>query len=219
MSKNARMRARFPDPLGFILRGLRWLNTQWLRITYPFASMGSKVSIHPTCRLNRMNAHRIKIGSNVMMEKDAMLDLNRSSEEQGEPVIVIDDNCVINRRTQIGAKNLIHIERDVLIAQDVLIVDNNHAYEDIAAPIRDQGYTSGGRILIGEGSFIARGAAIICSRGELILGRGCFVGAYTVVTRSAPPFSVLYGNPARIVRQFDPAKQAWVVGNSHVAEH
>ena len=60
--------------------------------------------------------------------------------------IVIEDNCVINWRSQIDGKNHIHLERDVLVAQDVLIVDQNHAYEDTDAPIGTQGFTPGGRI-------------------------------------------------------------------------
>ncbi len=179
-------------------------------MTYPFASMGSKVSIHPTCTIDRMNAHRIKLGNEIRMEKDSSLGLSVPPDEPGEPIIVIEDNVVIHWRSQIGAKNLIHIERDVLIAQDVLIVDQNHQYEDISVPIVDQGFTAGGTIRIGQGTFIAHGAAIICSQGDLVLGRNCVVAAHTVVTRSAPPYSVLYGNPAKVIRQFDPVKKVWV---------
>jgi acetyltransferase-like isoleucine patch superfamily enzyme len=187
-------------------------------MTYPFVSMGSKVSIHHTCFIDRKNAHRIKLGSNIRIEKDTCLGLSVPTEEEGEPVIVIDDNCVIHWRTQIGGKNRIHLEHDVIVAQDVLIVDQNHAYDDITIPIGDQGFTEGGTIRIGQGSYIGHGAAIICSRGELVLGRNCVVAAHAVVTRSAPPYSVLYGNPAVIVRQFDPAKQAWVTGSVRATE-
>jgi acetyltransferase-like isoleucine patch superfamily enzyme len=187
-------------------------------MTYPFAAMGSKVSIHHTCFIDRKNAHRIKLGKDIRIEKDTCLGLSVSPEEQGEPVIVIDDNCVIHWRTQIGAKNRIHLERDVIVAQDVLIVDQNHEYEDTTIPIGDQGFTKGGTIRIGQGSYIGHGSAIICSRGELVLGRNCVVAAHAVVTRSAPPYSVLSGNPAMIVRQFDPVKQAWVLGSVRSAE-
>jgi acetyltransferase-like isoleucine patch superfamily enzyme len=50
------------------------------------------------------------------------------------------------------------------------------------------------------------------------VGRNCFVAAHAVVTRSAPPYSVLSGNPARIVRQFDPVKQVWVLGSVRLAD-
>ena len=47
------------------------------------------------------------------------------------PLIVIDDNCHIGYGSIISAKNRIHLERDVLVGQQVIIVDHNHAYEDI----------------------------------------------------------------------------------------
>jgi acetyltransferase-like isoleucine patch superfamily enzyme len=215
---HTRPRAKYQDPLKVFPRALRRLYSEWLRMSYPFASIGSKVSIDYTCSIDRMNAHRIKLGSHIRMEKYASLGVSLPVEEEGDPVIVIEDNCVIHWRSQIGAKNLIHIERDVLIAQDVLIVDQNHAYEDITIPVAEQGFTDGGRIRIGQGTFIAHGAAIICSQGELVLGRNCVVAAHAVVTRSAPPYSVLYGNPAKIIRQFDPVKQAWVVGPARPVE-
>ncbi len=219
MSYSARSRARFQDPLKLVPRILRKLYSEWLRLTYPFASMGSKVSIHPTCFIDRKNAHRIKLGNGIRIEKDTCLGLSVPvEEEREEPVIVIDDNCVIHWRTQIGAKNRIHLERDVIVAQDVLIVDQNHAYEDTTIPIGDQGFTKGGTIRIGQGSYVGHGAAIISSRGDLVLGRNCYVAAHAVVTRSAPPYSVLSGNPAMIVRQFDPVKQTWVVGSVRSAE-
>jgi len=212
MSRKNRSRARFQDPVKVVPRVLRKLHSEWLRVTYPFAAMGPKVSIHPTCTISRKDAHRIQLGSHINIEKDACLRVC-GPEDEGDPVIVIEDNCVINWRSQIDAKNRIHLEAGVLVAQDVLIVDQNHAYEDVSTPIRDQGLTAGGTVRIGEGCFIAHGASIICSRGDLVLGRNCVVAAHAVVTRSAPPFSVLSGNPAMIVRQFDPVKQVWVVGS------
>jgi acetyltransferase-like isoleucine patch superfamily enzyme len=92
----------------------------------------------------------------------------------------------------------------------VVIADHGHAYEDVTRPISEQGITEGGRIRIGRGSWIGNGAAIVCSRGELVLGQNCVVAANAVVTRSFPPFSVVVGNPARAVRQFDQDKKAWV---------
>jgi acetyltransferase-like isoleucine patch superfamily enzyme len=218
MANKTRSRARFQDPMKLIPRVLRKLHSEWLRLTYPFVSMGRKTSIHPTSFIDRKNAHRIKLGAFIRIEKDTCLGLSVPPEEDGEPVIVIDDNCVIHWRTQIGAKNRIHLERDVIVAQDVLIVDQNHAYEDITLPIGEQGFTKGGTIRIGEGSYIGHGSAIICSRGSLTLGRNCVVAAHSVVTRSAPPYSVLSGNPAMIVRQYDPVKQTWVVGSVRAAE-
>jgi acetyltransferase-like isoleucine patch superfamily enzyme len=118
----------------------------------------------------------------------------------------------------VSAKNCIHIERDVIIAQSTLIVDHSYAHEDGTPPICEPGDTEGGRIRIGEGTWIGQRAAILCTRGELVLGRNCVVAANAVVTHSYPPHSVIFGNPARVIKQFDPAKNAWVLGSVRSAE-
>jgi acetyltransferase-like isoleucine patch superfamily enzyme len=46
-----------------------------------------------------------------------------------------------------------------------------------------------------------------------VLGRNCVVAANAVVTRSFPPYSVIFGDPARVIKQFHPVKNAWVLGS------
>jgi acetyltransferase-like isoleucine patch superfamily enzyme len=202
--------ARFEDPLSFISRAMTKLYTLWLSATYPFASKGRNLSVHYPCVLNRPAAQRVKLGSSVIIRKDAWLNIVPTSI--GELSLVIDDNCLIGARSVISAKNFIHLEHDVILATSVLIMDHNHAYEDISLPIRLQGVTPGGRIRIEQGCWIGQGAAIVCNEGELVIGRNSVVGANSLVTRSFPPFSVIVGNPSRLARQFDPAKEVWVGG-------
>lgn len=199
------------DPLDFFPRALTKLYSLWVSGTYPFASIGRKVSFHFTSQISRPRAGRISLGNSVSLRKDAWLNV-ATEDPSGEPVIVLEDNCHIGYGSIISAKNLIHLERDVMVGQQAIMVDHNHGYEDIAMPVIKQGITDGGRIRIGQGSWIGHGAAIICPNGELTLGRHCVVAANSVVTRSAPPYSVLSGNPARIVKQFDLATQTWVMG-------
>jgi acetyltransferase-like isoleucine patch superfamily enzyme len=193
----------------------------WVSATYPFASKGSNLSIHYTTLLNRRMAPAIKLGTSVIIRNNAWINTVHLSEADDGVKIVIDDHCVINAQCVISAKNNIHLERHVMVSACALIMDHNHAYEDIGLPIQAQGPTPGGTIRIEQGCWIGHGAAIVCGQGELVLGRNSVVAANALVTRSFPPYSVIVGNPARLARQFDTAKGTWVGGTSRpvMSEH
>ncbi len=201
------------DPLRLLPRSLTKLYSIWVSLTYPFASNGRNLSVHYTSKLLRSRAHRIKLGNSVQINKDAILDVLAPPEQEGEPIIVLDDFAQIGYRCLLSAKNHIHIERDVIMAQGVAIIDHGYAHEDGTYPFHEPGVTGGGRIHIGQGSWIGQGAAIVSTGGDLVLGRNCVVAARAVVTRSFPPHSVIFGNPGRVIKQFDPARNIWVLGS------
>ena len=199
------------DPLKLIPRLLTRMNSIWVSRTYPFASIGRNVSFHFTSNLSRQRATRISIGNSVAVKEHAWLNV-ATDDPTGEPTIVIEDNCVIAVGSILTARNQIHLERSVNVAQQVLISDHNHAYENIEEPILEQGITEGGRIRIGEGSWIGHGAVILCARGELTIGRHCVVSANSVVLQSIPDYSVVFGIPAKVIRQYDGTSNTWRVG-------
>lgn len=198
------------DPLRLPSRITTKLYSWWVRATYPFASIGRDVEIHYPWDFRRYLARRVKLGNSVLIGKDVQFGVSCPNGENGEPMIVIEDGCVIQRRCQISAKNRVHLEPGVLVSASVLIMDHNHVFEDITRPIKDQGISTGGTIRIEQGCWIGFGAAVVCNQGELVLGRNSVVAANALVTKSCPPNSVLVGNPARVARYFDAAKNAWM---------
>lgn len=206
------------DPLVLLRRLSIRLYSLWVSRTYPFAAVGSNLSIHYRSDLSRSHSHRIRLGRNVVLDKDMLLRVHVPLEEEGDPVLIIDDDSVVGPRSMLSAKNCIHIERDVVLEPAVLIQDHSHAYRDVRHTIRRQGVTEGGRIRIGQGCWIGQGAVIHCDQGELTLGPNCIVAPNSLVNRSFPAYSLISGNPAHVVKQFDTVKGVWVLGSSRPAD-
>lgn len=184
-------------------------NSMWLGTMYPFYSFGEDVSIHHSCELSKVSASRISIGNSVYLAPDVWINVVGHRALSHEVSVVLGDGCKIGRRVTISARNYICFERDVLLGPSVLIMDHNHDYSRPDVSIHSQGTTEGGRVIIERNCWIGHGAVIVCSTGELVLGRNSVVGANAVVNRSFPAYSVIGGNPGRLLKRYDPLTKAW----------
>tara|TARA_R110001632_G_scaffold8686_13_gene34634 strand:- start:7739 stop:8665 length:927 start_codon:yes stop_codon:yes gene_type:complete len=84
----------------------------------------------------------------------------------------------------------------VRIASSVQIFGFNHGFSRIDKYIKDQPITSEG-INIGNGTWIGAGATIL---DGVSIGTNCIVAAGAVVTKSFDDFSIIGGNPARLLK-------------------
>ena len=196
------------DLLVLFSRFLTKANTTWMRLTYPFAGFGKGVSIQYSCDVPRSVSNRMQIGDSVYIAAGTWLTVPERAVG-GATVISLGNGCKVGRRCMISAKNRVELEEDVLLGPSVLITDHSHEFSDINAPIHEQGLTAGGTVRIERNCWLGYGAAVICVSGELVIGRNSVVGANAVVTRSVPPFSIVAGNPAKVVRRYDPEARKW----------
>lgn len=118
-------------------------------------------------------------------------------------------NVIIGNGSRIGISNVLIgpliIGNNVIIAQNVVISALNHGYEDIHTPIRFQKCTTK-HIQIDDDSWI--GANCVITAGVKI-GKHVVVAAGSIVTKNIPDYSIVAGNPARIIKQYHSETGKW----------
>jgi putative colanic acid biosynthesis acetyltransferase WcaF len=99
-------------------------------------------------------------------------------------------SCLANG---VGCYNVAPIEigEDAVISQDVYLCTATHDYNDPAFPLLIAPITIEARAWVAAGAFLSPG---------IIIHRGAVVGARSVVTANVPAWSVVAGNPARVIK-------------------
>ena len=113
----------------------------------------------------------------------------------------LEDNTVLRGGVSIQNNKNEHvfIKKYTVISRDVTIVTNNHR-STVGIPQCLLGAShindTSRNLTIGEDVWVGTNATIL-SGGDL--GRGCIVGACSVVTEPVPPYALVVGSPAKIV--------------------
>lgn len=144
---------------------------------------------------------KVKIGSNTLVQGKICFDREHAS-------VLIGDRCFIGGSTMLICADNISIGDDVLVSWGCTIVDHNsHSIawgerkDDVMKWMKGEKdwskvpiskVTIENRVWVGFNTIILKG---------LTIGEGAIIGAGSVVTRDVPPFTIVGGNPAKIIRE------------------
>lgn len=151
----------------------------------------------------------VLVGDNVTIGRNAWIQTNKQTDPVNDSKIkkpgqfnsgriIIGDNTQIGRNVLLSAIKNIKIGKDCLLAYNVSIVDHDHNVENIKVSPIHSGLSKPRPVIIEDESFI--GAHSFILKG-VHLGKHCVVGANSVVTKSFPAYSVIAGNPAKLIRR------------------
>jgi len=177
----------------WFVKNRTWQNLLWLfyKMTQGsfFKKIGASVVFFGNPSFGSVEGN-ISLGNKSWIGRKSFFSCSKGGE------IIIGDHCSINTGCHIVAIKGINIGNSTRIGEYVSIRDQNHSFEDPNTPVFEQGF-SASSIIIHEDCWIGRGVFI---GAGVTLGKGCVVGANSVITKSFGPYSVIAGNPARLIR-------------------
>lgn len=181
-------------------RVLRRIYSGWVR--YEFRSCGRHCFFGRFLALQ--GAKYVDIADHVTMGRGLVLEVfDRYGEQRFTPGVTIGNYVNIGDYSHLTCINGITIGDNVRMGRKIFITDNAHgaserALLDTRPNIRP--LASKGPVVIEENVWIGEMA---CIMPGVTIGRGAIIGANAVVTHDVPPYTLVAGNPARVIKQIE----------------
>lgn len=93
--------------------------------------------------------------------------------------------------------NNVKIGKYVMMGHNVTIIGANHRFDRTDIPMIEQGYFPAEPLIIEDDVWIGNNAIILPGKH---IRKGTIVAAGSVVTKEFPPFSIIGGNPAKLIK-------------------
>ena len=183
--------------LNLIIHPIKTRPRRWIRLfQFLYMKRGHKSVIYRNVRKDIVPFNSFKLGKKSIIESFSTLNN------------MVGD-IIIGSQSRIGLSNTIIgpivIGNDVNLGQNITIVGFDHNYQDPNKSIISQGVNTS-LITIEDDVMIGTNSVILAG---ITIGKHSFVAAGSIVTKNVPSFSVVAGNPAKIIKQYNPEKKEW----------
>jgi acetyltransferase-like isoleucine patch superfamily enzyme len=154
-------------------------------------------------------ARRIQIGSRSQIRDLARLEVIDRPEMGWRATLIIGDDVNIEQGVHLVCQCDVQIGNRVSITPYCVIVDTFHPYDppDGTPKIGARLPSERTHVYIGDGTFVGARAVIL---PNVRIGRGCVIGAGSIVTRNVPDYCIAVGAPARVISTYSPATGRWL---------
>ena len=153
------------------------------------------LSIDRGCYIDALSSEGISFGNNVSIGKYTTIECTGTLKSLGKG-LKVGSRVGLGTHGFFGCAGGIEIGDDTIFGNYVSLHSENHKFQDRNIPIRLQGVKRKG-IIIGKDCWI--GAKVTILDGTVI-GDGCIVAAGAVVRGYIPPYSIIGGIPAKVIK-------------------
>ncbi len=176
-----------------------------LRVIYSFFVSKKLQSVKGTFLVNGdvsiSGGKNIRTEGNFYARKGLRLEaVEIFKEHTYHPTIVFGKNFAAGESLHIGAINKVEIGDDVLFGSKIYVTDHQHGtttYEDMSKAPEDRLLISKGPVVIEDRVWVGDNVVIL---DGVTVGHNAIIAAGAVVTKDVPPYTVVAGIPARVIK-------------------
>lgn len=158
--------------------------------------LGKSATIGNYVTINALSRNGVNVGNNFTIKDFSTIECCGVLSNIGEG-ITIGNNVGISQNCFIQVRGRVVIGNNVIFGPNVSIFSENHNYSNLDLKISEQGVTRKG-VTIKDGVWL--GTRVVIMDGVTI-GEGSIVAAGSVVTKDVPPYTIVGGIPANIIKK------------------
>lgn len=158
-------------------------------------SLGKTVTIGDNVEINALSKYGVSIGNNVSILKGTIIECTGVISHLGEGLI-IGNNVGIAQNCFIQVRGSVVIGNNVIFGPNVSIFSENHDFSNAELPVSLQGVTRRG-VKVEDGVWIGTRAVIL---DGVTIGKNSIIAAGSIVTKDVPPYTIVGGIPAKIIK-------------------
>lgn len=158
-------------------------------------SLGKSVIIGDNVEINALSLLGVVIGNNVSILKNTIIECTGVLQNLGEG-LTIGNNVGIAQNCFIQVRGKVIIGNNVIFGPNVSIFSENHVFDNPDLPVSMQGVSRKG-VTIEDGVWL--GTRVVILDGVTI-GKNSIVAAGSIVTKNVPPYTIVGGVPAQLIK-------------------
>jgi acetyltransferase-like isoleucine patch superfamily enzyme len=148
------------------------------------------------CEINGLSQKGLVFGDKVTIGSYAIIRPTNLYGGEAGVGLKVGNNSSIGPYAYIGCSGYIEIGDNVMMSPRVSIYSENHNFSETTFPMIEQGVTRS-FVKIEDDCWLAANSVILAG---VTVGKGSVVAAGSIVTKDVPPYSIVAGNPAKIIK-------------------
>jgi acetyltransferase-like isoleucine patch superfamily enzyme len=157
---------------------------------------GKTLTLGDYVEINALSREGVTIGNNVSIQKNTIIECTGVIRDLGIG-LTIGNNVGIAQNCFIQVRGRVSIGNDTIFGPGVYLFSENHKFDDPELPVVVQGETRKG-VKVEEGVWVGSRSVIL---DGVTIGRNSIIAAGSVVNRDVPPFSIVGGIPAKVIKE------------------